>query len=226
MSNRITDKKHRYASLRAREEQLLNSGCSLVAGVDEAGRGPLAGPVVAAAACRSSEFPAPAGPYAWLLDVFDSKSVSESKRETLFDRITADDSPFQVGIGIVDSREIDAGNILKATHQAMRTAVRCLVFLPECVLVDGTAIPGLTITHEKIIKGDRKCLCIAAASIVAKVTRDRLMRTYAERYPLYGFDKHKGYGTAKHITSIRNHGRCPIHRQSFKVAGLDPEKNR
>ena len=103
----------------------------------------------------------------------------------------------------------------------MNIAVGSLVFLPDFVLVDGTEIPDMAIPQEKVIKGDMKCLCIAAASIVAKVTRDRIMRRYAQEYPEYGFETHKGYGTARHITTIRNHGRCAIHRKSFKVTGLD-----
>ena len=108
----------------------------------------------------------------------------------------------------------------------MRIAVEQLVFSPDYVLVDGTEIPGLAIPHEKIIKGDSKCFCIAAASIVAKVTRDRIMYDYAEKFPEYKFDKNKGYGTKDHIDSIRAVGRCEIHRQTFKVAGLDPDKKR
>jgi ribonuclease HII len=188
--------------------------------VDEAGRGPLAGPVVAAAASRNSRFTTD-DTDEWLYEIYDSKKLSEKKRERLYGHLTGDESPFHIGIGIISAEEIDRINILRATHTAMRTAVRSLVFLPDFVLVDGTAIPGLHIPQEKVIKGDMTCLCIAAASIVAKVTRDRIMRGYARDFPEYGFEKHKGYGTSRHITSIRHHGRCPIHRKSFKVAGLD-----
>jgi ribonuclease HII len=205
----------------SREQELLRNGCEYVAGVDEAGRGPLAGPVVAAAACRNGQLDTEPDIPGWLQDVYDSKQVSEKKREALYELLTGDDSPFHIGIGLITSKEIDKINILRATHKAMRIAVGSLVFLPDFVLVDGTEIPGLNIRQEKIIKGDMKCLCIAAASIVAKVTRDRIMRNYARDYPAYGFETHKGYGTSRHITSIRHHGRCPIHRKSFKVTGLD-----
>lgn len=210
----------RFQALLSREHELLRDGCHYVAGVDEAGRGPLAGPVVAAAASRNGQLAA-ADACEWLCEVYDSKKLSEKKREYLYGLLTGDDSPFHIGVGIVTAEEIDRSNILRATHKAMRIAVRSLVFLPDFVLVDGTEIPGLHIPQEKIIKGDMKCLCIAAASIIAKVTRDRIMRDYARDFPEYGFEQHKGYGTSRHITSIRHHGRCPIHRKSFKVAGLD-----
>jgi ribonuclease HII len=211
----------RFRTLLTRETELLQNGCEYVAGVDEAGRGPLAGPVVAAAACRNERLETGEEEQDWLRDIYDSKKVTEKKREELFERLTGDDSPFLIGTGIIDSEEIDKINILRATHKAMRMAVGTLIVVPDFVLVDGTEIPALEIKQEKVIKGDMKCLCIAAASIVAKVTRDRIMRKYARDYPEYEFEKHKGYGTARHITSIRNHGRCAIHRKSFKVTGLD-----
>ena len=220
----MTDKKDRFRALLEKENQARVTGFSRIAGVDEAGRGPLAGPVVAAACiCR---LPADAAAFPWFLDIYDSKSVTEKTREELFGFITHDDSPFHVGVGLVEHDEIDKTNILKATHKAMRSAVENLIFPPDFVLVDGTEIPGLDITQEKVIKGDSKCFIIAAASIVAKVTRDRIMRDYAGEFPHYEFDKHKGYGTSKHISAIRRHGRCPIHRRSFKVAGLDRGKKK
>ena len=127
----------------------------------------------------------------------------------------------QVGVGIVEHDEIDTVNILQATYRAMRHAIEQLVLLPDFLLVDGATIPRLDIPQQKVIKGDALCFCIAAASIVAKVTRDRIMLDYHHCYPHYGFAEHKGYGTAGHIAAIRAHGRCPIHRHSFKVAGLD-----
>lgn len=216
----------RFERLLSRESDLLKNGCYRVAGVDEAGRGPLAGPVVAAAACANNFVNFADCNFEWFYEIFDSKAVPEKKREMLFELIIADDSPFHYGVGIIDHIEIDETNILKATHKAMRIAVEQLVFPPDYVLVDGTKIPGLAIPHEKIIKGDSKCFCIAAASIVAKVTRDRIMYEYAEKFPEYKFDKNKGYGTKEHIDSIRAVGRCEIHRQTFKVAGLDPDKKK
>jgi len=216
----------RFKRLLSRESYLLENGCYRVAGVDEAGRGPLAGPVVAAVACANDFVNFSECNFDWFYEIFDSKAVSEKKREMLFDLIIAEDSPFHYGVGIIDHLEIDQTNILKATHKAMKIAVEQLVFPPDYVLVDGTEIPGLAIPHEKIIKGDSKCFCIAAASIIAKVTRDRIMFDYAKKFPEYNFHKNKGYGTKNHIDAIRKNGRCEIHRQSFKVYGLDPDKKR
>ena len=222
----MTSRKERLANLLFREQQLREEGFLRVAGVDEAGRGPLAGPVVAAAACECNGTSSAHQNFAWFEEIFDSKALTETKREQLFELISGADSPFHIGIGIVDHKEIDKSNILKATHKAMRIAVEQLIFPPDYVLVDGTEIPGLNIPHEKVVKGDKKCFCIAAASIVAKVTRDRMMVKYAEQFPEYNFEKHKGYGTKEHIDSIRRHGRCPVHRHSFKVAGLDAKKKK
>jgi len=222
----IESKKLRFLKLIQRENELLNNGFFRVAGVDEAGRGPLAGPVVAAAVCFNGFANHTNSEPDWFYEIFDSKSVSEKKRETLFDLIIGDDSPFHYGIGIIDNKEIDKTNILKATHKAMRLAVAQLVFPPDYILVDGTEIPGIDIPNEKVIKGDSKCFCIAAASILAKVTRDKIMYDFAKKYPEYNFDKNKGYGTKEHINSIRAVGRCEIHRKTFKVAGLGEEKNR
>jgi ribonuclease HII len=214
----------RLARLRAREDALAAEGYTRVAGVDEAGRGPLAGPVVAACACRVRAFTD--GDGEWLPLVFDSKRVSIVRRTELYERLTSTESPFQVGVGLVDPDEIDRINILRATHKAMLAAVLELVLLPEYVLVDGTEIPDLDVEQEKVIKGDQRCLSIAAASIVAKVTRDRIMDSYAQEYPAYGFDAHKGYGTRRHIEALRAHGRCPIHRASFTVAAIDGPRRR
>jgi len=218
------NKQDRFQMLLEKEATKKDDGFSRIAGVDEAGRGPLAGPVVAAACVCVIEPDAVMFP--WFIDIYDSKKVSEKIREKLFEFITAEDSPFHFGVSIVDHAEIDRTNILKATHKAMRHAVENLVFLPDFVLVDGTEIPRLGISQEKVIKGDQKCFCIAAASILAKVTRDRIMREHAEDYPHYEFEKHKGYGTAKHLEAIRKHGRCKIHRKSFKVTGIDDKKKK
>jgi ribonuclease HII len=220
----MADFQARLARLRAREDELAAEGYERVAGVDEAGRGPLAGPVVAACACRARPFSG--ADMAWLHFVNDSKQLSAARRQELYEQLTADDSPFHVGVGVVGPAEIDRTNILRATHKAMRDAVVSLVVMPEYVLVDGTEIPELPIAQEKIIRGDSRCLTIAAASIVAKVTRDRIMVTHAAQYPVYGFDSHKGYGTPQHIEALRVHGRCPIHRASFAVAGIDPPRRR
>ena len=222
----IHEKKIRFNNLLKIESNLSENNFFRVAGVDEAGRGPLAGPVVAAVACANNYINFAECNFEWFYEIFDSKAVSEKKREMLFDLITNENSPFHFGIGIIDHLEIDQTNILKATHKAMKIAVEQLVFPPDYILVDGTEIPGISIPHEKIIKGDSKCFCIAAASIIAKVTRDRIMFNYALDYPVYNFDKNKGYGTKNHIEAIRKNGRCKIHRQSFKVYGLDPDKKR
>ena len=202
-----------------KEAVAKKTGFSRIAGVDEAGRGPLAGPVVAAS-CVCTITPN-ADDFPWFLNIYDSKKVSEKFREELFEFITSENSPFHFGISIIDHEEIERTKILKATHKAMLTAVENLVFLPDFVFVDGTEIPNLNISQEKVIKGDQKCFNVAAGSILAKVTRDRIMRVYAKEFPQYEFEKHKGYGTAKHLDAIRKHGRCEIHRKTFKVTGID-----
>lgn len=196
---------------RAREYALMRyerqyGGEGLIAGVDEAGRGPLAGPVVAAAVILY--------PGAEILGINDSKQISEKKREALYPEII--EKSMAVGVGIVSAGKIDEINILQATYEAMRKAVRSLCFRPDLLLVDAVTIPGLEgIRQVPIIKGDAKSLSIGAASIVAKVTRDRMMRELDELYPEYGFAGHKGYGTAAHIEALRQFGPCPIHRRSF-----------
>lgn len=213
----------RRAQLLAREEELRAAGYQVIAGVDEAGRGPLAGPVVAAAACCRVNLGADDGRYAWTARIYDSKRLSAAEREELYALICADESPFVVAVGSADHAMIDAMNILRATHHAMRMAVGSLLVTPDYVLVDGTEIPGLRIPQEKVIGGDRTCLCIAAASIVAKVTRDRMMEAFAREYPAYGFERHKGYGTPEHLAALRREGCSPIHRRSFTVGGIGAE---
>ncbi|PHQ68579.1 MAG: ribonuclease HII [Sneathiella sp.] len=176
----------------------------IVAGVDEAGRGPFAGPVVAAAVILDRTA-IPEG-------VNDSKKLSKSRREALFDQIM---SSALVGIGIASTAEIDEINILQASLLAMRRAVSALKIPPDVVLVDGNKDPDLGIKTRTIIKGDAISLSIAAASIVAKVTRDRKMCAYAEDYPHYGWERNAGYGTAEHRKGLSLHGVTPLHRRSF-----------
>ncbi|MBQ4425652.1 MAG: ribonuclease HII [Lachnospiraceae bacterium] len=193
----------RLDALWAYERQYADRG--LIAGVDEAGRGPLAGPVVAAAVILD--------PSAEILYINDSKKLSEKKREEIFPEIM--EKALAVGVGIVDAARIDEINILQATYEAMRTAVSRLAFTPQLLLNDAVIIPGLAQEQVPLIKGDAKSISIGAASIVAKVTRDRIMREAERLYPQYGFAGHKGYGTAAHIEALRQYGPCPIHRRSF-----------
>ena len=184
----------------------FDKGLRFVSGIDEAGRGPLAGPVVAAAVILSEE--------TIIEEVNDSKKLTPKKREILFDKIKS--QALSYGIGIIDSVTIDKINILQATFLAMKQALNELKITPELVLVDGNhKIPGLEIKQEAIISGDAKSQSIACASILAKVTRDKIMDEYAKQYPQYLFEKHKGYGTKAHIEAIKNFGACPIHRKTF-----------
>ncbi|MFQ6607761.1 MAG: ribonuclease HII [Fidelibacterota bacterium] len=178
----------------------------LTAGVDEAGRGPLAGPVVAAAVILPKEYD--------IIGLRDSKKLSEKKREKLF--IEIESEAVSVGVGIVHEDEIDQTNILSATHKAMRKALGKLYPKPDIALIDGYALPDQIIPNRGIIAGDDKVPLISAASITAKVTRDRIMRNYALAYPEYGFDRHKGYGTRKHLSALKQYKACPIHRKSFR----------
>lgn len=188
------------------ERQARAAGHTLIAGLDEVGRGPLAGPVVAACVVLPEGFN--------LDGIKDSKKLSERQRERAEARIRAE--AIAIGLGLVESDAIDRINILQATRQAMRDAFLSLALPPECVLIDGLPVPAFPCTHQQaIIGGDGVCASIAAASIVAKVARDRMMRAYHVVYPDYGFDGHKGYGSAKHLEALRVHGPCPIHRRSF-----------
>ena len=179
--------------------------CGVICGIDEAGRGPLAGPVVAAAVCLPENCE--------LLYVNDSKKLSEKMREELFDQIR--EKAVSYGIGIVGPDVIDEINILQADYEAMRIAVSQLKPQPEVLLNDAVRIPGLSMKQVPIIRGDAKSLSIAAASILAKVTRDRMMAEYDKIYPEYGFAGNKGYGSASHIEALKTYGPCPIHRRSF-----------
>ena len=196
----------RLKELKQIEEELYNSGVNLICGIDEAGRGPLAGPVVVAAAIMPRD--------SMIEGVNDSKKVSEKKREKLYDLIT--DEAIAYGVGIIDQKEIDRINILNATKEGLTMAVKELNPKPDLIIVDALSkIDTEGIPYKSIIKGDAKCYSIACASIIAKVTRDRIMRQWDEVYPQYGFIKHKGYGTAAHISAIKEYGLCPLHRLLF-----------
>jgi ribonuclease HII len=187
------------------ERRLWKEGIEAVAGVDEAGVGPMAGPVVAAAVVFSPE--------TFIKGVHDSKQLTHEQREELFTPIR--ERAIAVGIGTATVLEIDRLNIYWATMQASKRALAALGLSPSHVLVDGRLIPGLKLPQTKIVGGDRKSFCIAAASIIAKVTRDRMMVAYDEQYPGYGFAQHKGYCTNDHMEQLRELGPSPIHRRSF-----------
>lgn len=189
------------------EEEIRAQGFKIIAGLDEAGRGPLAGPVVAAAVVLP--------PVERLKGINDSKKLTAAKREELFS-LLLQKAP-AVGIGIVEVEEIDRLNILRASLKAMEQAVNNLSFFPDFLLIDGIHLLSLPLAQQAIPRGDQRCQSIAAASIVAKVTRDRLMMSYHAQYPEYNFARHKGYGTKEHLQAIRQHGCCPLHRQSFKT---------
>jgi ribonuclease HII len=177
-----------------------------VCGIDEAGRGPWAGPVVAAAVVWPQDAPIPQG-------LNDSKKLSAKKREALYDAILASGAAW--GVGQASVEEIDQLNILRATLLAMQRAFAALPLQPDCALIDGTHCPALPCSAHAIIKGDAQSVSIAAASIIAKVTRDRLMRQHAATYPAYGFDAHAGYGTKQHQEALAQYGITPLHRRSF-----------
>lgn len=176
-----------------------------VAGIDEAGRGPLAGPVVAAAVILNPEAP--------VEGVNDSKRLTEQRRERLFELIMT--RALAVGVGQVDAATIDQINILQATRRAMLAAVQALSTNPDLLLIDGITTIASPLPQQTIKQGDSRSASIAAASIIAKVTRDRMMSAYDELYPAYGFLRHKGYGSAAHLAALRQHGPCPIHRMTF-----------
>ena len=198
------------------ERELYQKGVKSICGIDEAGRGPLAGPVVVASVIM------PEG--SMIEGVNDSKKVSEKKREKLYEQIIEEAVAY--GVGIIDQNEIDRINILNATKEGLTLCIKELekdlkeknrgIEKPEIILVDAlTKIDTDHIPYQSIIKGDAKSYSIATASIIAKVTRDRIMRQWDEVYPEYGFAKHKGYGTAMHISAIKQYGICPLHRKTF-----------
>lgn len=187
------------------ENKYISQGKKLICGVDEAGRGPLAGPVCAAAVIM---------PEGLIIEgVNDSKKLTLKKREKLFDIIKNEAVCYSVAFA--SASEIDEINILNATHLAMNRAVEGLEKAPEVVLVDGNSLPKWYYNSEAIVKGDAVCHSIACASILAKVSRDRLMLLEAEKYPQYSFEKHKGYGTKVHVQALKEYGPCPIHRKTF-----------
>ena len=188
------------------EQELIRSGMDPVAGIDEAGRGPLAGPVTAAAVIL------PCGYEHALLD--DSKKLTARSRDLIYEELTSDPS-ICWGVAFAEVEEIDALNILRATHTAMRRAAMALSARPSFCLIDGLNVPGFPLDARGVVKGDGISLSIAAASIIAKVSRDRRMQELAEEFPVYGFEKHKGYGTKAHLEALREHGPCPEHRRSF-----------
>ena len=193
----------RLEAMRAYEKEY--DACSFICGIDEAGRGPLAGPVVAGAVVLKKD--------AQILYLNDSKKLSEKRREELY--LEIQEKAVSWAVGIAGPERIDEINILQATYEAMREAVSKLSVPPDILLNDAVTIPGLDIPQVSIIKGDAKSVSIAAASVMAKVTRDHMMAQYGELYPQYGFAKHKGYGTAAHIAALKEFGPCPIHRRSF-----------
>lgn len=195
---------------RALENVARRYGFTHVAGADEVGRGCLAGPVVAGAVILD--------PGHYVAGVADSKVLSAADRERLFDRIVA--AAVSWHVAIVDAAEIDRINIHRASLEAMRRAIIALVPLPGFVLVDGFRLPGLAMAQRAVIGGDRRCTAVAAASILAKVTRDKLMRDLHERDPRYGFDRHKGYATADHLDAVSRYGYSEIHRKSFRPPTL------
>ena len=208
----MTDKAREKEELRLeemRKEERAALELSPIAGVDEAGRGPLAGPVVAACAVIPLDYP--------FYYLNDSKKMSEKRRESLFEDLQKEAIAF--GIGIVSPERIDEINILQATYEAMREALKDMEkrfsLSPNILLNDAVTIPGIPIPQKAIVHGDAKSLSIAAASVLAKVTRDHIMLEYDEQYPKYGFKQHKGYGTKVHREAILTHGPCPIHRRSF-----------
>lgn len=210
----------RLRSMYRFESNQYRRGFEIVAGLDEAGRGPLAGPVVSAVAIlprlsNDSDFEELEG-------LNDSKKLSSKKREFFYKRFIENPNVY-IGIGIVNEGMIDKFNILRATQMSMRKALANLSISPQFLLVDGMTIPGMEIPQQKIIDGDNFSLSIAAASIIAKVTRDNIMCQYHEIYPQYAFNRHKGYGTKEHFRRLREYGPCRIHRRSFNPISLMEE---
>lgn len=203
--------KERFRRMFAYENELGERGCQLIAGVDEAGRGPLAGPVAIGACILPKD--------CFIEKLNDSKKLSEKQRDILYEKIIACAIAWKVVF--VSEEEIDTKNIYQATVNGMYRAIEELSVRPDGVLIDAVPLPNLTQPNESLIKGDAKSASISAASILAKVSRDRLMMQYDEKYPQYGFAKHKGYGTAEHVAAIQKYGACPIHRKTFEpIASL------
>ena len=201
----IRKEEERLELINTYENEGYTKGYLYIGGIDEAGRGPLSGPVVASVVVFK--------PNTKIEGINDSKKLSEAKREELFDRIK--EEALDYGIGIVNNEDIDKYNILNATYMAMKKALNCLKNTPDYLLIDAATIPGIDIHQKPIIKGDSKSISIAAASILAKVTRDNIMYQYDEIFPEYGFKSHKGYGTKEHYEAIEKYGITRIHRKSF-----------
>lgn len=196
----------RLIELKKMDKEFYDKGIKYIAGIDEAGRGPLAGPVVVASVILPQD--------SMIEGINDSKKISEAKREKLYEIITKE--AISYGVGIIYQDEIDEINILQATKKGLTESIKQMSIKPNIIMVDAlSGIDTLGIPYKSIIKGDAKCYSIAAASIIAKVTRDRIMREWDKIYPEYGFGSHKGYGTAKHIAAIKEVGPCPIHRRTF-----------
>ncbi|HPC74420.1 MAG TPA: ribonuclease HII [Syntrophales bacterium] len=199
------------------ESRAYRRGFTVIAGIDEAGRGPLAGPVVAAAVVLPRGYRNG--------DVRDSKQITPRSRARLYDTIARD--ALSVGLGVVEPSVIDRVNILQATLLAMKEAVAALALPPDHLLIDGIHRIDISISQETIIRGDSRSLSVAAASIIAKVSRDRIMEIYHHQFPQYNFIRNRGYGTREHLEAVRRHGLCKIHRRSFKISkeSLDEEQN-
>lgn len=192
------------------EKKILSQGYEVIGALDEAGRGPLAGPVVAVCVIFNANFSLNND----LKEINDSKKISAKKREKLFELIK--EHFVEVGVGICDNLAIDRINILQATFLAMKKAIGSIKNKPQFLMIDGSIkMPNCSIAQQVYVKGDERVLAIAAASIIAKVERDRLMIDFHKQYPQYGFDQHKGYGTKSHIERLKQYGPCPIHRLSF-----------
>jgi ribonuclease HII len=199
-------KESRFSELSLFDQTIRGQGYQVIAGVDEAGRGPLAGPVVAAACILPSKNT--------FVGVDDSKKLTPIQRRTLFEALISDQDVIY-GIGIISAEEIDKINIYQATIRAMMQAISALTMSPDLLLVDGMPLIYTSIPSQKVIRGDSKSLSIAAASIIAKETRDRLMAEFHGTWPMYGFDRHKGYGTPMHLQALEKYGPSPIHRRTF-----------
>ncbi len=199
------DEVRRFNEMCKYEQQCFERGLIKIAGIDEAGRGPLAGPVVAAAVILPKDV--------FIPNLNDSKKLTAKQRDIIYDQII--EKAVTYGVGIIDEKCIDEINILNATKKAMITAVEGLAQTPEILLIDAVKLTDINIEQIPIIKGDALSISIAAASVIAKVTRDRLIEELDSVYPQYGFAKHKGYATKEHIEAIKRHGLCPIHRLSF-----------
>ena len=210
-AERLEKEKKMLEEMQVYEQELHTSGVKYIAGIDEVGRGPLAGPVVAAAVILPADFD--------VLGVNDSKKLSEKRREELFVKIK--DKAIAWAIGMSDCRTIDEINILEATKLAMTEAIGSLSVKPEHLLIDAVKLDLVDIPQTSIVKGDEKSVSVAAASILAKVTRDHMMEEYAKVFPGYGFEKNKGYGTKAHYEGIEANGICPIHRRSFLKKIID-----